>query len=325
MKNSLFNIKLQIPQFMKLLLIPIFVLLVVFCSNNTVKAQQEPVNTQYLFNPIPINPAYTGSTDFFNITLQSRHQWVGFEGAPSTQMLTLNKPMPYFNSGIGLTVLSDRIGPVKCTGFTASYAYHLKLTEKIKLGLGVNLGFKHYIVKLSDINEDNDRLFSSDQTTKMLPGIGCGLFCYSDDFYAGVSTPELVKNTDVFDSHSSMKMIPNQERHYYVMAGYIYSFEDYNLKLKPTVLAKMINSAPASFDIGVQAVYKDKFWFGANYRPGDSFSPIVQMQLFNKLRFGYSFDFTTSELQEYNKGTHEIALFYVFSKEPSRIKSPRFF
>lgn len=304
----------------------LFVLVIIGCFVSTgLQAQQNPIYTQYLFNPSHINPAYIGSTEYFNISMQSRHQWVGFDGAPTTQVISLNKPLPYLKSGIGLSLYNDNIGPGNCAGGTVDYAFHINVTKNSKLGFGLSLGLKYYAYELSDLTSTDDPMFSSDEKTKLLPSFGFGLFYYSDNYYLGISTPELVKNLDVFDKDGETKMIPSSERHYYLMAGYVYSLLNYDIKLKPTLLVKMIPGVPASYDIGLQSIIREKFWIGANYRVGDSFSPIVQVQVGRKLRLAYSYDFTISELKKYNNGTHEIALIYVFSKEPSRIKSPRYF
>ena len=59
----------------------------------TVSAQQDPQFTQYMYNTLNVNPAYAGSRGHLTALLLHRSQWVGVNGAPTTQVLAVDGPM----------------------------------------------------------------------------------------------------------------------------------------------------------------------------------------------------------------------------------------
>ena len=59
----------------------IILILSVFLSVS-VFAQQELLFTQYYNNDMAINPAVSGSKTYNSLSMQTRQQWLGFEGAP---------------------------------------------------------------------------------------------------------------------------------------------------------------------------------------------------------------------------------------------------
>ena len=41
-------------------------------------AQQLPLNSQYIYNPLVINPSFAGISESSSIVLMNRNQWAGF-------------------------------------------------------------------------------------------------------------------------------------------------------------------------------------------------------------------------------------------------------
>jgi hypothetical protein len=64
---------------------------------------------------------------------------------------------------------------------------------------------------------------------------------------------------------------------------------------------------------------------GASYRFGDSVSALVGLQISNSFFIGYAYDYTVTDLNKYNNGSHEFILRYQYYKKSNKIKSPRFF
>jgi type IX secretion system PorP/SprF family membrane protein len=292
----------------------------------TAKAQQDPMISQYMFNGLFLNPAYSGSHQYYTSTLMHRTQWVNFSGAPRTLLLAVDGALPVKseNMGIGLIVANDRIGATEQTDIYANYAYQLKLS-KGKLAFGLKAGVSNYIFKSANLTvwDDNDEVFTG-RRTAWLPKFGFGAYYYSDSWYAGFSIPTLL----AYDAHHDFSFDVNQgtflNRHYYVYGGYIFKLND-NFKLKPSLLFKYLPAAPVEADINLNLLYKDRFWFGASYRSMDAVVFMVEYQTNSRFRVGYAFDLTTSKIRKYSAGTHEIMIGYDFGKDLTKVKTTRYF
>ncbi len=287
-------------------------------------AQQEPQYTQYMFNTMSVNPAYAGTRNALNMLLLSRIQWVGIDGAPSSQTFALHTPLNNRRVGVGFSVISDDIGPVNNTYINFNYAYRLKLTEAMTLSLGIKGGIYNYHAKISDLVE-GDVSFADNYNATLQPNAGAGAYLYTDNYYLGISVPKLLQ-TDIGDSPSSTGgVVSKLKRHYFVIAGYVYRVNP-NLLLKPSVLSKFVQGAPPSADITAQALFKDTYWLGVTYRLGDAVAFLADLKLNRQLTIGYSYDITTSDLSGYNSGSHEIMISYDFDGFlKNKVKSPRFF
>lgn len=299
-------------------------ILLILCSG-IVKGQQDPMFTQYMHNPVAINPAYAGSSGTLNFMAMHRQQWVGLEGAPKTLTLSVNSPFIGYNIGVGLSVIHDEIGPSKQTGIYADYSYHLKITEKVKLAFGIKGGVNIYDVNLLNLlgaqNDDKILLFGA---RKMyLPNVGLGSYLYSDRFFVGLSIPKMLQNS-LSDDENNLNVLSMEERHFFISAGVVLDIKE-NIRFKPTSTMRIVNGAPASIDFSGAIILHDKLWIGAMYRLTESIGGIVRFDITNQLSLGYSFDMTQSRLKNYNQGTHEVFLSYDFEFRNKKILSPRFF
>ena len=301
-------------------------LAILFLGVTQVKAQYEPHFTQYMFNEMFINPAYAGARECISATGLYRKQWVGIDGAPVTETVSIHSPFFDNKMGIGLAVVNEKIGVTQNTGFNASYAYRMPLS-KGKLSLGLQIGAVNHYEELSKLTtvQSGDAQFANNTPKLLLPNAGFGAFYYTQNFYAGLSIPHLILNT--VDA-ASIKKVTNKasvkDWHYYITAGYIAKVSD-DIKLKPTIMIKEVVGSPMQFDASLNALFVDVFWVGAAYRTGDAVSAIAGIQITKQLRLGYAYDYTLSKLKKYNTGTHEITLGFDFSFDKSKIANPRFF
>ncbi len=305
------------------IIITVFLLLAVLSGK--LSAQQYPLYSLYMFNPSIINPAYAATSNKTTAMAQSRIQWMNFEGAPVTNLVTFIKPLPFLNSGLSFSVMNDVAGPVNHSAFYADYSYSFNVASKSKISLGLRGGFKYYMVNLSNLSTVQDPVFSHDQESSLLPAFSFGAFYYGHNFYAGISIPELVKTVNIYEGNSSGTLLPIEERHLLISGGYVLYVEKYSLVLKPTFLGRFVYGAPAVFDIGFHTVFKDKLWLGFNYRLHDCVTPFMQVQLNNKFRLAYSYDYSLGEIRRYNAGTHEIGIIYELDSGIDKILSPRYF
>lgn len=300
-----------------------------FLGLQTGQAQQDPHYSQYMFNTLALNPGYTGTRDALSITGLLRTQWVGIEGAPQTQTLSIHTPFYKKSMGLGLQVVADQIGISKTTSIYASYAFHLKF-EKAILSMGLQGGFTQFRADFTSVNHSfnpnvTDPAFAQDVNT-MLPNVGFGLFYYTDRFYAGLSAPQLINNEVAADGTTQSEQV----RHVFLTSGYVFTLSE-NLKLKPSFLIKYAENAPLSMDFNANLWFFDKFAFGLSYREGDSMDFLFEWLIKPNLQVGYAYDLTLTELQQYNSGSHEIMLRYDLNlggnKNPDKVKiiSPRLF
>ncbi len=311
----------------KIIKLSLFILALV--STGSVMAQQQPLYTMYMWNQLIINPGYAGTRDALTASAVWREQWVGLDGAPSTQVLSIHSPLPNDKVGLGFTVQNDHIGPTNNTGVWGDFAYHLQVTEKSKLSLGLRAGFDVYQADLLSLDniESNDPAFNKNVENNFLPNFGFGAYYYADRGYVGVSMPTILENELNNGNNSGNDHLDVLSRHYYVMAGYVFSLskDSMGVMFKPSTIIRMVSGAPVSFDLTANFLIKQKLWLGASYRYQDSFAGIVSFQFTDHLQAGYSYDFGTSDLRSYNGGSHEIMLTYDFFKREVKTKNPRYF
>ncbi len=289
------------------------------------RAQQEPLYTQYMFNTVSVNPAYTGTRNAMNILLLSRLQWVGIDGAPRTYNFTMHTPLNNYKMGVGFSIVSDSYGPVTNSYFNFNYAYRINVTDKVILSMGLKGGIYNYYVGLNDLNPGNtDESISGNYEKKVNPNVGAGLYLYSDKWYLGLSVPTLIE-TNLSQYSSSSGEMTDLERHYYLMGGYVLNMNK-DFKFKPSAIYTAVEGSSMSLDVTALFLYKNAFWFGASYRFGDAVALIANVQLNRQLMVGYSYDVTTSELSSYSNGSHEIVVSYDFDRfVKKKVVTPRYF
>lgn len=275
-------------------------------------AQQLPHFSQYMINDYVMNPAIGGSRDYVEGKSNNRYQWVGITDAPRTYVLSLQGPTKNRKMGIGGYLYTDITGPTRRTGVDLSYSYHIKVSEKIKLSFGVAGGLLQFAVDGSKINlrDEGDFALSNGLQSVIVPDFSAGFYLYSEKFYVGASAPQMLRSRlQFFDYPTSSRL----SEHYYAMAGYHLKITE-DFEFEPSALVKFVKPAPVQYDIGGRFNYKQRVWIGGAYRNLDAFTGLVGFTWKNLL-FGYSYDFTTSNLKNYSTGTHEVMIGVKFAKK----------
>ncbi len=287
-----------------------------FCMSGKIYSQQLPQYSNYMLNSYVINPAVAGSNNYFEGITNNRYQWVGLTDAPRTNILSVNGPTKSLNVGLGGLLFTDIVGPTRRTGFYFSYAYHIKLREKVKLSFGLSGGFLQFMVDASKISlrEPSDLVISNGLQSVITPDFGLGVYTYSIDkkWYAGLSMPQLLQNRINFFETSSSSL-SNLATHVFITGGYRLKLND-NFIIEPTTLIKFVRPAPIQFDIGLRALYRGKVWLGTAYRHLDAVSVMMGYTVQENLTFAYAYDFTTSNIKNYSSGTHELMVCIRFNK-----------
>ena len=290
-------------------------------SITTVFGQQDAQYTQYMYNMNILNPAYAGSRGHTSIGLLGRTQWVGISGAPRTLTLSVDSPLGK-NVGLGISAISDTYGPVKEQNIFADFSYTVKMSDTGKLALGIKAGASFLDVDLSSLNPNDPETIGLEDINEVFPNIGAGAYFYTNNFYVGLSVPNFIDSVHKKESQGIVSTA-SDKMHFYLTSGYVFDISE-DLKLKPSVLFKAVSGAPLSVDLSANLLLHEKLEAGLSYRFDDSVSAMVGFRVSPGIRIGYAYDYTLSNLSDYNSGSHEIILLFEILGN-KKLLSPRFF
>tara|TARA_B100000945_G_scaffold298963_1_gene279214 strand:- start:276 stop:1094 length:819 start_codon:yes stop_codon:yes gene_type:complete len=269
-----------------------------------------------------INPAYAGSVEGIGVGMLYRNQWEGLEGAPTTGTINIHSPIGK-NVGLGVSVISDNIGPVKETNIYADFSYTLNLSNSNKLAFGLKAGFTTHDIGLTglDIIHPNDPFFANN-INETTPNIGTGIYFYNPNkYYVSVSMPNILNSVHL---DSDEYNIGSETQHLFAAAGYVYDISQ-DFKLKPHVFMKYAFDSPLSLDVNANLFMYDLVEFGIGYRLDDAITAMINFQVSPSIRIGYAYDNTQSELNYYTKSSHEIFINFDISFRAKVSRSPRYF
>lgn len=288
-----------------------------------VAAQQDPQYTQYMYNTLSVNSAYAGSLGHLAITGIYRTQWVGLEGAPNTQSFTLDTPIAK-NLGLGISVVSEEIGPSEEQYLDANFSYTIQSGQTHKLSFGIKGGGRVINIDWTKgSHREPDVQFRENITNKFLPVVGAGLYWHGERDYIGIAVPNFMTR-ERYDYDDIADDLVNERMHVYLIGGIVFDLSAHT-KFKPAALVKYVAGAPLIADFSANFMFNNALTLGASYRTGDSVSAMASIQITPQFLAGYAYDYTTTELQTYNSGTHEIMLRFELVSRKKGLKSPRFF
>lgn len=289
------------------------------------RAQQDEMYTQFFSNTMVLNPAYAGSHEAISAMAIYRNQWVGFEGSPKTLAFTAHTPLFRNTSGIGIGITNDKIGIFRNMILEASYAF------RIQFPWGkVSMGFSGRVKQIQmDWNDTNPLLLDTSipyaDNNTFLPNVGAGLYFYNDFMYLGASAPHIIENDlNLQAENNTIVSEASIKRHYIAMAGGIYKINN-TFKLKPGILVKYVANTPLQIDYNLSLIISDKVLVGLALRSKDAFSAMAQLYLSNQMSIGYAYDFSFSELAQYQKGSHEVFIAIDLPFSGYGVDNPRFF
>ena len=288
-----------------------------------------PVYSQYLQNGLIINPAYSGSRGALSSFLSYRMQWMGTDGAPSIQSVSLHTPMKNDKVALGLMAQFMKFGITKSTSVYASYAYHIKLAKgKLSFGLkaGADMSNTDYASIRETLTNPSDPVFASNDDPYVLPNVGAGVYYFSDKLFAGVSVPSFLSyrktgtgSVQAYHSFNEYDII--------FSAGGLITFSHF-IKFKPSLLidySLQDTKKLTQFDINGNFIFADLIWLGGSWRTSEEVAVgILQVQINPQLMFGFSYDYPVGRMNSYSKGSSEFILRYEFGSKVSAA-NPRYF
>ncbi len=315
-------------------------------------AQQNVQFTQYIFNSMSVNPAYTGYKEEWFGQLGLRSQWVGLDGAPQTGLLSVDGIVDPIQKrhGIGMQITADKLGPQSATSAYANYAFRLRLNEEDtqRLSFGIGAGVTQYSLDgaLLDPNDGGDQVVPAGKISNWVPDVRFGIYYYNPKWYAGVSVMDLLsgdQSNNLFRWDNTTTDNIRRKRHVYFMGGSLFNLGK-GLDLRPSLLVKEDFKGPTSLDVNAMFIFGQRFWLGGGWRTGvtvfkreygrvtgnslsgrNSFSAVAQLYVTPTLRIGYSYDHIVSRLSSVQNGSHEVTLGVTFGRKAQRVLSPRFF
>jgi type IX secretion system PorP/SprF family membrane protein len=303
-------------------------------------AQQKPHYTQYVLNQYILNPALSGIESYIDIKASHRHQWVGIQDAPVTSYFTIQGPIGKTDSrvsatgvhregynprgrdywqdynaaaphhGVGLQVIQDVTGPLSRSAAYATYAYHMGLSVRTSIAAGFGLGVTRLSLnaaKLQFNQQADPSVYQNTIGDKWKPDVNAGVYLYSADYFAGISVQQIIPQRIEFTNNQLRKEEGKMVPHIFATAGYRILVGD-NFNFTPSVMVKYISPLPTQVDLNFKFQYLDIAWIGGSVRPKDGFAGMIGMNIASTVNIGYSYDYTTSQLNNYSKGTHEILI-----------------
>lgn len=304
------------------------------------KAQQERQVSHYMYDLVSVNPGSAGSSDMISTHAIMRQQWVGIEGAPRDIILNLDAPFRLFgaNHGAGLSIYYDEIGFNQDINLSLSYAYQFTVGSG-KLGLGVSGSFLNrkldpvWNIPASSIHvsPNQDAAIPTGKQNEFTFDLGAGIFYRTDELYVGVSSTHILQDEFVYQTESVSPALSETKekiiRHYYLTAGYYLQLSNPALELIPSVFIQS-DARVTKIDLNTVFMYNKKLWAGVTYRVGSAVVGMLGVNILNGVKVGYSYDFDTSALSNYSKGSHEVMIGYEFTigveRIPEKYKSIRF-
>ncbi|KQC34525.1 membrane protein [Nonlabens sp. YIK11] len=309
-------------------LVSIFLLLIGYSAFG----QQDAQYTQYMYNTIAINPAYAGNRGMLSAIALHRSQWVGLDGAPETQSISLHSPVGLGRLGLGLSIVNDKLGPSSETYFNGDISYTIQTSVEGRLSFGLKLGAHVLDVDFNKLNLPPgtvDPAFENNIDNRLTPNIGTGIYYHTDKFYAGLSAPNLLRNEHFEASNNTnnnSSFVAAERIHYYLTGGYVFDINP-TLKFKPSTMIKAVAGAPLQVDLTANFLISEKLTLGAAYRLDAAVSGLIGYQVSDQVSLGFAYDRETTELgnTQFDDGSFEVFVRFELFNSYNRMLTPRFF
>jgi len=274
--------------------------------------QLTPVTNQYVLNPLTINPAYAGGKGYLNIAAFYRRQWAGITGAPETLTLTADAPIFDDKVGLGLIIITDKVGVTKETYIISNYSYKVSVGEgSLSFGLGAGIITTNTAWSDLIVNDLGDELYLVDSRRFIVPSFSFGTYYSNHNFFTGFSIPKFIGYKFNYDKNKYSLTVDPGQYNYMFTTGYVFNISS-KVDFNPSTLLTFAPGQKMLFDLNANFNYVNRFWIGASYRNERSFGALFQVQVNNQLKIAYTYDFDTGELGGYSNGSHEIMFRYEF-------------
>lgn len=296
-------------------------------------AQRDALYSQFMFNKLVINPGYSGSRDMLTMTLLNRYQWVGFgDGAPRTLTFSAHTPLRNEKVALGMYAYADQTGPFTDVGFMGNYAYRVRVHKGI-LSLGLQAGFNqvHLDRDALELKDVDDSFVSWEDNHKLQPDANFGIYYYTNSWYLGLSSKQLFQSQYGMVTKNGFSTYGKLARHFYGIAGGAIPMGE-KVVFRPGMMVKYTQDAPLNVDFNASFLFNNVLWLGASYRTNrnaitykNAVVLMVELNLGENWRLGYSYDIYLNEMKTYQQGSHEIMISHDINLFKPRMMTPRYF
>jgi len=284
--------------------------------------------TNYTMHQPLFNSASMASYGNINGAVICKRQWVGIEGAPAFQGISLGLPHQNGKDFAGILVFNDKIGVNSRSDIALNYAHKFQVSDKqwLSLGMGFDLAFLQSDLSSVHTITENDPLFGSNTPTVVAPNANFGAYFFSEQYYLGFSMPRLLKNRIAArnNEYYSATRFEAPDIHYNFHAGRRFRLnEDFNIL--SSFLIKAVSGSPIQADLNVLLELRQRFGVGASCRTTSMISAILTYSIARSWSLGYTYDYNFNELSTFSKGSHEFMLIFNHKsdKENILIETPR--
>ena len=285
-----------------------------FLSSN-INGQQESQYTQFMHNKLYYNPAYAGDNGSTSITALFRRQWIGFEGAPESKLLSASMPLKGDRVGLGILASVHELGVTKNWYLSFAYSYNLKINEHSNLRLGVHGTMRRLLLDFSKQNlviqdRTDQSILAGSSSADYYGNVGAGAYYNYKKFYASFSIPNILENNITLSNEIDLQKTASEVRHYYFMTGMNFSTSP-KIVVQPNLLLKYVKNAPFDVDLNLNIIYDQRITGGISYRAGgdrsggESIDFLLAYKI-QQLTLGVSYDFAISEIGRETSGSFEI-------------------
>ena len=277
-------------------------------------SQQLPLNTQYIYNPIVINPAFSGISESSSIILMNRAQWKGFsEDEIATTSISADYILNNPKHGIGSMIYSDRTGAISLNGIDLMYSFKFPVFSDYNLSFGISTNLYQYVF------DDNlfqtasyDPIISGEIHKKVNFDSNFGFLLYDDFLFFGGSIVNMIQS-NVIDNYNNLSN-PNQLiRNYYFFGGYNIFNKETKIGFEQSFLLKKTAFTDFQLDINIKTIFNDIFWLGAGYRNNNEIVGSLGFK-YNRFSIVYSLDYNYGEIGSYSGPSHQFALIFYLKK-----------
>ncbi len=285
-------------------------------------AQQDPMYGQYIFNNAIINPAQAGVQNDNQVGILTRHQWLGMDGAPTTNTIFINTRLPK-NLGFAGGIYLDKIGPVRDLTFQGDIASHIQVTEDWTISGGLRVMASNTNINLNALqtSQINDPNFNTNFSSGTYLNLGLGVLASSENLFIGASMPRLFARKI---TNNNIDIAKYQDHFYLYGGGSVNVNED--IRFSPSLLFKKVANAPIQYDINLVFDYKDILDVGPMFRVNDAIGFLAGYKITSQIYVGYMYEYPLNDLHLATKQTHELSARFLWqSGQKKRVKSPRYF
>ncbi|TXC82025.1 PorP/SprF family type IX secretion system membrane protein [Luteibaculum oceani] len=289
------------------------------------KAQQSLRHSNYLFNKLILNPGAAGSNDYIEIMAGYRKDWAGFEGSPRSSFLSVDGSVLQKRIGLGLQVINEKLGAYESTGAVGTAAARVRLASESYLSFGISGGYFVNSLRGTELKfeDDNEIAIPTQDEQVRVFDMRAGVYYKDKRNFGGVSVFNVLEPVLNYTGNQR-NVVSELSRHYYFLAGRIFRVNS-DVDLIPSVMYKYSEkSQNEQVDFNLRAMYQNRIGLGLSYSSNSDVILLAEFFPTEFLRFGYAFNYATSDLRTNSSGSHEIMVAYRIIQNKRLTENPRY-